>query len=93
MAKIAVMGDDMTALGMRLAGVGNSVKADEGNAQETYDRLKQEADIMVITHTLFEALRSVDESKINVRIPDKNGGGGDMIKDLVKKVVGFEVKN
>ncbi|UCD02856.1 MAG: hypothetical protein JSV63_03685 [Candidatus Aenigmatarchaeota archaeon] len=92
MARLAVIGDEMTALGMRLAGVENSFTATPENAQEIYNRVKEEADIMAITHTIFESIKDLDDHKITVRIPDASGGGGDMVRDLVKSVVGFEVK-
>jgi vacuolar-type H+-ATPase subunit F/Vma7 len=91
-ARLAVIGDEMTALGMRLTGVQNSHIATVSNAQDVYSSVKAEADILAITHNLFESVKAKDEDKINVRIPDMTGGGGDMIKDLVKRVVGFEVK-
>lgn len=93
MARLAVIGDEMTTLGMRLAGVENSHMATVVNAQDVYKKVKEEADIVAITHHLFECVGVKDEDKINVRIPDMSGGGGDMIKDLVKRVVGFEVKS
>ncbi len=93
MAKLAVIGDEMTALGMRLAGVRNSHVAGVKDAQDVYNKVKVEADIIAITHTLFESVKETDSEKINVRMPDIGGGGGDMIKDLVKRVVGFEVKS
>ncbi len=92
MAKLAVIGDEMTVLGMRLAGVEHSFVAGVDNAQEVYDRVKEEVDIMAITHTAFESIKNMDDHKITVRIPDASGGGSDMVKDLVKRVVGFEVK-
>jgi vacuolar-type H+-ATPase subunit F/Vma7 len=92
MAKLAVIGDEMTALGMRLAGVESSHAATVDNAQDVYNKVKEEADMIAITHTLFESVRNLDEEKITVRIPDRSGGGGDMVRDLVKRVVGFEVK-
>lgn len=93
MARLAVIGDEMTVLGMRLAGVESSHKAAVSNVQDVYNKVKEEADILAITHNLFESVRVMDEDKINVRIPDATGGGGGMIKDLVKRVVGFEVKS
>jgi vacuolar-type H+-ATPase subunit F/Vma7 len=92
MAKLAVIGDEMTATGMRLAGLEHSYTATEDNAQEIYDRVKEEVDILAITHRIFESIKNMDEHKITVRIPDASGGGGDMVKDLVKSVVGFEVR-
>ena len=93
MAKLAVIGDEMTMLGMRLAGVESSHIATAINAQDIYNKVKEEADILAITHSLFESVKVMDDDKITVRIPDMSGGGGDMIKDLVKRVVGFEVKS
>lgn len=93
MAKIAVIGDEMTALGMRLAGVENTYTASPGNAQAVYDTAKQDADILAVTHNLFEAIKSKDDDKITVSIPDVSGGGGDVVRDIVKRVVGFEVKS
>jgi vacuolar-type H+-ATPase subunit F/Vma7 len=92
MARIAVIGDEMTAQGMKLAGVRNSHIAAADNVQEIYDRVKADADIIVITHSLFESLKDIDNEKINARIPDKTGGAEDMLQSLVKQVVGFEVK-
>jgi len=93
MAKLGVIGDDITALGMKLAGIEQSHVATPSNAQEIYNRVKENTDILAITHTLFESIKDMDEEKITVRIPDREGGGGDMLSDLVKSVVGFEVKS
>jgi vacuolar-type H+-ATPase subunit F/Vma7 len=92
MARIAVIGDEMTALGMRLAGVKNSLAAGKEDVQETYDRLKEGSDIIVVTHSLFGSLKHLDEGKITVSIPDMQGGGEGVLGKLVKRVVGFEVK-
>ncbi len=93
MAKLAFIGDEMTATGMRLAGLEDSYVATAANVQEVYKKAKEDADIVAMTHSLFESVGVKDEDKINVRIPDMTGGGGDMIKDIVKRVVGFEVKS
>jgi vacuolar-type H+-ATPase subunit F/Vma7 len=92
MAKIAMIGDEMTSLGMKLVGIKKSFVADAGNVQEVYDKAKEDADIIVVTHSLFESLKQVDKDKITARIPDRHGGGEDTLGDLVKQVVGFEVK-
>ncbi len=92
MAKLAVIGDDMTVLGMRLAGVESSIATAE-NIQSVYDKVAESADMIAVTHGLFESLKKKDEKKITVSIPDMTGGGGDMIKEMVKRVVGFEVKS
>ena len=92
MAKLAVISDEMTALGMRLAGVRNSFAAEPGNAQDVYNRVKADADIIVVTHSLLESIKDTDSEKITARMPDRLGGGEDTLSGLVKRVVGFEVK-
>ncbi|MCD6496367.1 MAG: hypothetical protein J7K54_03790 [Candidatus Aenigmarchaeota archaeon] len=91
MATIAVIGDEITVLGMKLAGIEKSAAATPETAQSVYDIVKEEADILAVTHTLFGSITQ-DPEKITVSIPDMNGGG-DTVSEIVKRVVGFEVKS
>ena len=101
--KIAVFGDNDTAIGFRLAGV-HDVFITDGNEKETWNRICERDDIgiLFITEKTAEALgkylkdyRISHDTPIIVEIPDKKGrmkDHVDYISHLVKKAVGVEVE-
>lgn len=93
MANIQVIGDETTATGLKLAGLKQSYTADKRNINQKLDQV-EDADILVITHSLYaEAREKLDrmEDKMVIEIPDHTGGGEDVVKQLIKEVLGFEI--
>lgn len=101
--KIAVLGDNDTAIGFRLAGV-HDVFIIDGNEREIWNKICEREDIgiLFITEKTAEALgkylkdyRIGHDTPIIVEIPDKKGrmkDHVDYISHLVKKAVGVEVE-
>jgi len=102
--EIAVIADQDTAIGFKLAGVGliypvTSVK----EARRTLERLSKRDDIgtIIITERLADSLRDVIKelykktSLIIVEIPDKHGPIArevDPIRELIRTTLGVEIK-
>jgi vacuolar-type H+-ATPase subunit F/Vma7 len=92
MAEIALIGDEATVLGLRLAGIKKSYVAGKGNVDEIFRKAENEADIIVITSGLYNALKKRESDKIIIQIPDREVAESDVVKKLVKDVIGFEIK-
>jgi V/A-type H+-transporting ATPase subunit F len=101
--KIAVFGDNDTAVGFKLAGIHDVFKAD-GNEREIWNKIcdRDDIGILFITEKIAEALgkylkdyRVSHDTPIIVEIPDKKGrlkDHVDFISHLIKKAVGVEVE-
>jgi vacuolar-type H+-ATPase subunit F/Vma7 len=92
-----LIGDELTVTGMRLGGLKNVHIATEETVGEVLKKVSEKARITVITRNLaifakkdIEKLRKLD--KIIVEVPDRSGGGEDFVDQLVKDVIGFELK-
>ena len=101
--KIAVLGDNDTAVGFRFAGI-QDVFITDGNEKEIWNKICERDDIgiLFITEKITEALgkylkdyRVSHDTPIIVEIPDKKGRKKDhvdFVSYLIKKAVGIEVK-
>jgi V/A-type H+-transporting ATPase subunit F len=102
--KIAVVADQDTAIGFKLAGVGlvYPVKSVE-DARELLERLSKRDDVgtIIITERIADNLRDVIKelykkpSLIVVEIPDKHGPierEVDPIRELIRTTLGVELK-
>lgn len=92
MAKIGLIGDKISVLGFRLAGIKKSYIVNKENVDEMFKKVETESDIIIITAGLFNALKKKESDKIIIQIPDKEISDIDIIKTLVKDVIGFEIK-
>lgn len=92
MARIALIGDETTVLGLRLAGIKMSYVAGKENVDEIFRKAENEADIIIITTGLYNALKKKGSDKIVIQIPDKDTKETDVVRKLVKDVIGFEIK-
>ncbi len=102
--KIVVVGDTDTAVGLKLAGVSEAyVVNDKQEAESIIKKLSQTEDIglIIITEKIAnqvrDAIRKILEQDlpILVEIPDKYGpvsGETDIIRDLIRKAVGIDLK-
>ena len=101
--KIAVLSDNDTAVGFRLAGVQDLFIIDR-NEREIWNRICERDDIgiLFITERIAESLgkylkeyRISHDTPIIVEIPDKKGrlkDHVDYISHLIKKAVGVEIE-
>lgn len=102
--KIVVVGDTDTAVGLKLAGISEAyVVNDKQEAESIIKKLSQTEDIglIIITEKIAnqvrDAIRKILEQDlpILVEIPDKYGpvsGETDIIRDLIRKAVGIDLK-
>ncbi len=101
--KIAVLCDNDTAVGFRLAGI-QDVFIPDGSKKEIWNKICERDDIgiLFITEKIAEALgkylkdyRVSHDTPIIVEIPNKKGrlkDHVDFISQLIKKAVGVEVE-
>lgn len=103
--KISVVGDSDTVTGFRLAGVKEAFSVSDANStRETVRELmaKEDISIIIIAERKAEEIREdlvrLTEGRrfpLIVEIPDKQGrmeGKVDLIKELVRKAVGIDIK-
>jgi V/A-type H+-transporting ATPase subunit F len=101
--KIAVLCDNDTAVGFRLAGI-QDVFITDGGEKEVWNEISERDDIgiLFVTEKIAETLgkylkdyRVAHDTPIIVEIPDKKGrlkDHVDFISQLIKKAVGVEVE-
>ena len=101
--KIAVLSDNDTAVGFRLAGI-NDIFVSDGNEREIWNKIcgRDDIGILFITEKIAKVLgkylkdyRISHDTPIIVEIPDKKGrikDHQDYISHLIKKAVGVEIK-
>lgn len=92
-----LIADKLTVTGAKLGGLKNAYIADEGNIGRILNDIQSRARMIVITHSLAKHVKKEIEklkkmNKIIVTIPDKSGGGEDVITKMIRDVVGFELK-
>lgn len=92
MAEIAMVGDESTVLGLRLAGIKKGYVAGKENVEEVFRKAEGEADIVVITAGLYSALKRKESDKVIIQLPDREVADLDVVGKLVKDVIGFEIK-
>ena len=102
--KIVVVGDTDTAVGLKLAGVSDAYMVnDKQEAESIIKKLSQTEDVglIVITEKIANQIRPVirkileQDLPILVEIPDKYvpvSGETDIIRDLIRKAVGIDLK-
>ena len=93
MTKVFVIGDEITATGLKMAGLKDSYVATPQNVEATLEKVG-ESEIIVITHSLYQAARKrIDKmkDKIVIETPDAKGGGEDVVNKIIKDVIGFEL--
>ncbi len=98
MAQLYLIGDELTTTGFGLVGVKKAYTATPDNIKQILNEIKDDADIIVITHELYEYAGEAVEKirstgKIVIGIPDRSGGGEDTISKLIKDTIGFEIKS
>ena len=98
MAKLYIIGDELTTTGLELAGVKNSYIADRKSAEETLSRVlakSDEGDIIAVAHDLFPIVeKKVKKSeRIIVEIPDRTGAGEDKTREMIRNAVGMDISN
>ena len=95
--QIYLIGDQLTVTGFGLSGVKNSHVATPENITQVLDKIKDEAEVIAVTHSLYEHAedkirRLQSTGKIIARIPDRSGSGGEIITKLIREVIGFDMK-
>ena len=92
---LIVLGDEETVTSMRLAGVKNAYVVNESNIMEVYDKVKGENALFIITQQAGELLgQKVDELRKTamVQVIPESVEGYSTVKDLIKDVIGFDVR-
>jgi len=96
MVKLCIIGDRLTVTGLELAGLKNMYIADKENITDVIRNLNDKFDVILITQSLaknvskeIDSLRRKD--KIVVEIPDREGGGEETIRKMVRDFIGFEL--
>ncbi|HEX54849.1 MAG: hypothetical protein DRO90_00860 [Candidatus Altiarchaeales archaeon] len=97
MEEFCIIGDELTVTGMKLIGVKNCYIADKENVRDILENAVNKFAIVAITHSLSKHVKNEIEriranNKIIVEIPDREGGGEDTLRKLVRDVIGFELK-
>ncbi len=97
MDKMHLIADKLTVTGMRLGGLKEVHSASEETVGKILEEVAQEARIVLITQGLAKHVREKinrlrKSKKVIVEIPDRGGGGEDFVDNLVKDVIGFELK-
>lgn len=97
MKRIYLIGDEVTVTGFGLAGVRNCYVATQENVKHILDKIKDEAEIIAITHNLYEhaedKIKKLQSAgKIIARIPDRTGSGEEIIPRIIRDVIGFELR-
>ncbi|HIE34437.1 MAG TPA: hypothetical protein EYP86_04800 [Candidatus Altiarchaeales archaeon] len=95
--EFCIIGDELTITGMNLVGFKDCYIADESNINKILTDACDKFRIIGITYSLSKSVENKIEKlrktgKIIVEIPDREGGGEDTIRKLVKDVIGFELK-
>lgn len=93
MTNVFVVGDEITATGLKLAGMKDAHVATPSSVESILDT-KGESEIIVITHTLYQAAKKrIEKMKDNIviEIPDAQGGGEDVVNKIIRDVIGFEI--
>jgi len=98
MAQLYLIGDELTTTGFELAGVKKAYAATPDNIKQVLNEVKGDADIIAITNTLYEyaeeSIKKIQSTgKIVIKIPDRSGGGEDIISKLIRDTVGFDIKS
>ncbi len=97
MTKLYLIGDELTATGFGLAGV-KAYAATPQTVMQVLNEIREDADIILVTNSLYmhveDRINRVRASgKIVIKIPDRTGGGEDVISKLIKDTIGFDIKN
>lgn len=104
MSSVAVLGDLDTVTGFKLGGVkeGRVVATNEEAINALDDLVDNGISIIIITQNIANDIREHINKKIGsdvlpmiIEIPDKSGAtdnDGDQMKDLIKRVIGVEIK-
>jgi vacuolar-type H+-ATPase subunit F/Vma7 len=98
MAQMYLIGDELTTTGFELAGVKKTYTATPENIKEVLQEVREDADIIAITNELYghveDIIKKIQSSgKIVIKIPDRSGGGEDIINRLIRDTIGFEIKS
>lgn len=91
------IGDRLTSVGLKLAGIKKSYIADKSNLGPSIRKSASDEDIILISAGLRESAGKIidelrDNGKIVITIPDGSGTPVTDMDDLIKKAVGFEYK-
>ncbi|MBN2014841.1 MAG: V-type ATP synthase subunit F [Candidatus Altiarchaeota archaeon] len=98
MTRLCLIGDELTTTGFGLGGVKKAYSATTETVIDVLNKVKDEADIILITNKLYdsaeERIKKIRSAgKIILKIPDRSGGGEDIIRKLIKDTVGFEIRS
>jgi len=90
--------DRLTAIGMGIAGLKKVSVATEKEVSDILNKTSETEDIVVISRGIAKQAKGDIEKlrksgKMIVEIPDREGGGEDSINQIVREVVGFDVKS
>lgn len=92
-----LIGDELTVTGIQLAGFKNTHVANRENVPAVLKNVAEKANITLITQELAmyakkDIAKLQKTGKMIVEIPDRTGGGEDFVNQLIKDVIGFNLK-
>lgn len=99
MTQMYLIGDELTVIGFGLAGLKKAHVATPETVSQVLNKVKDSADIIIITNALYEKISREQINKLRsagkmiIKIPDRTGGGEDVISELVKSTIGFEIRS
>lgn len=91
MAKIFIIGDELTITGLNMVGFRDTSVATKENILEVFEKNKDKQ-IIVITHSLFniirERIKRMHTNSIILELPDMNGKGEDAAMEMLINALG-----
>ncbi|HDN83764.1 MAG TPA: hypothetical protein ENG50_05315 [Candidatus Altiarchaeales archaeon] len=97
MNNICIITDKTTAIGMELAGMKGINIAEKDNVLDVFEKLVHKFDIFLISSSLARVIeREIRfwqrRGKVIVEIPDKESSGEEFTSQIVREVIGVEIK-
>lgn len=94
--KIAVIGDEDTIMGFKLAGITDSAVFSESGIKESLERF-EDHDLIIMTEDVATYLRDnrIKTKVVAVEVPDKTGSKGfalEQISKLFESAIGVKLK-
>lgn len=93
MSKMIVIGDELTVMGMKFAGLKDCITADENTVEDAIRKVPGEFDIIVMSAPLYKKAKGTLarlKEKMVIELPDKEAGGEDMVARMIRDVIGFD---
>lgn len=92
--KVAVVGDESTVTGYKLAGIGRSqIISSEKEAKKVINELEGEFEIIIVTDKYLPDIDPTESESLVIGVPGRGGPSGkEGLEDVVKSAIGVEVE-